>query len=176
MDVPSHPKIFLRLDRVLDWINVFSLLSVTLLMFLQVVLRYVFRAPLMGVEELCAFPAVWLYLFSAVKCSSERSHLVARVLEIFCRRRRAQFALRVLAACCSSLVLMWLTWWGYDYLKYALRIRKHTPSLYLPTLYYEACVFAALALMLLYTLLEVAEMTRLLKNAERNAPAVKEDF
>ena len=91
MEVPKKPKPFSVLDKVLDWINVFSLLSVAVLMFVQVILRYVLKMPLMGIEELCYFPTVWLYLFAAVKASSERGQLVARVLEIFCKRQRSIF-------------------------------------------------------------------------------------
>ena len=72
VEVPKRPKPFSMLDKVLDWINVFSLLSVAVLMFVQVILRYVLKMPLMGIEELCYFPTVWLYLFAAVKASSER--------------------------------------------------------------------------------------------------------
>ena len=60
MEVPKKPKPFSVLDKVLDWINVFSLLSVAVLMFVQVILRYVLKMPLMGIEELCYFPTVWL--------------------------------------------------------------------------------------------------------------------
>ena len=97
MEVPKRPKPFSMLDKVLDWINVFSLLSVAVLMFVQVILRYVLKMPLMGIEELCCFPTVWLYLFAAVKASSERGQLVARVLEIFCKRQRSIFLLRGIA-------------------------------------------------------------------------------
>ena len=97
MEVPKRPKPFSMLDKVLDWINVFSLLSVAVLMFVQVILRYVLKMPLMGIEELCYFPTVWLYL-AAVKASSERGQLVARVLEIFCKRQRSIFLLRGIAA------------------------------------------------------------------------------
>ena len=106
MEVPKRPKPFSMLDKVLDWINVFSLLSVAVLMFVQVILRYVLKMPLMGIEELCYFPTVWLYLFAAVKASSERGQLVARVLEIFCNARsfRSGASRRSLQApsCCGS--------------------------------------------------------------------------
>lgn len=172
--MPAHPQPFLVLDRIIDWINVFSLLSITGLMFIQVILRYVLKAPLMGVEELCGFPTVWLYLFSAVKASSEGNQLVARVLEIFCKRQRSVLTLRWLAALCSSGILMWLTWWGYDYLKYALRIKKHTPSLYIPYIYAEACVGIAMGLMLLYTLLELRATGMLWLRTPSDQPVVKE--
>ena len=151
MEVPKRPKPFSMLDKVLDWINVFSLLSVAVLMFVQVILRYVLKMPLMGIEELCYFPTVWLYLFAAVKASSERGQLVARVLEIF-----------------------WLTWWGYDYLKYALRLQKETASLYLPWIYAEAAVFVSMFLMTLYTLLELRDMITLYRTTPASLPVEKE--
>ena len=76
MEVPKRPKPFSMLDKVLDWINVFSLLSVAVLMFVQVILRYVLKMPLMGIEELCYFPTVWLYLFAAVKRHPVVAHMV----------------------------------------------------------------------------------------------------
>ncbi len=168
MEVPKRPKPFSVLDKVLDWINVFSLLSVAVLMFVQVILRYVLKMPLMGIE------AVWLYLFAAVKASSERGQLVARVLEIFCKRQRSIFLLRGIAAFASSAILLWLTWWGYDYLKYALRLQKETASLYLPWIYAEAAVFVSMFLMTLYTLLELRDMITLYRTTPASLPVEKE--
>ena len=138
MEVPKKPKPFSVLDKVLDWINVFSLLSVAVLMFVQVILRYVLKMPLMGIEELCYFPTVWLYLFA------------------------------------SSAILLWLTWWGYDYLKYALRLQKETASLYLPWIYAEAAVFVSMFLMTLYTLLELRDMITLYRTTPASLPVEKE--
>ena len=120
MEVPKRPKPFSMLDKVLDWINVFSLLSVAVLMFVQVILRYVLKMPLMGIEEL------------------------------------------------------WLTWWGYDYLKYALRLQKETASLYLPWIYAEAAVFVSMFLMTLYTLLELRDMITLYRTTPASLPVEKE--
>ena len=174
VEEPKRPKPFSILDRMIDWINVFSLLSVALLMFVQVVLRYVFKMPLMGIEELCYFPTVWLYLFAAVKASSERGQLVARVLEIFCKRQRSALLLRSIAALASSVILIWLTWWGYDYLKYALRVQKETGTLYLPWIFAEATVFISMLLMTLYTMLELRDMLILYKNTPASLPVKKE--
>ena len=60
------------LDHVIDAVIVIALLAVTALMFVQVVMRYVLRSPLMGIEELNNFPTTWLYLMAAVKASSEK--------------------------------------------------------------------------------------------------------
>ncbi|MFR8054572.1 MAG: TRAP transporter small permease [Bilophila wadsworthia] len=171
MEVPKRPKPFSMLDKVLDWINVFSLLSVAVLMFVQVILRYVLKMPLMGIEELCYFPTVWLYLFAAVKASSERGQLVARVLEIFCKRQRSIFLLRGIAAFASSAILLWLTWWGYDYLKYALRLQKEATS---PSSWLRSGGVRVHVPHELYTLLELRDMITLYRTTPASLPVEKE--
>ena len=100
--------------------------------------------------------------------------LVARVLEIFCKRQRSIFLLRGIAAFASSAILLWLTWWGYDYLKYALRLQKETASLYLPWIYAEAAVFVSMFLMTLYTLLDLRDMLTLYRTPPASLPVEKE--
>ena len=154
-------KMLRPLDRLLDILIVLSILAIALLVFGQVLLRYVFRAPLMGIEELCYFPTAWLYLFAAVKASSEQNQLIARVLEVFFSRKKYVYLLRSIAAVIGSGILMWLTYWGYDFLKYTLRVQKLSDSLFIPWVYAEASVFICMALMLVYTVVECIEYLRL---------------
>lgn len=149
------------LDKVLDWLIVLCIISITLLVFIQVLLRYVFKTPLMGIEELIYFPTTWLYLLAAVKASSEQSHLIARVLEIFFHRKKYIYLLRAVAAVLGSGILIWLTYWGYDFLKYSLRVQKLSDILFIPWIYSEATVFVCMALMLLYTIVEFLEYMHL---------------
>ncbi|MDI9388273.1 MAG: TRAP transporter small permease subunit [Synergistota bacterium] len=157
-------RVLAPLDKLLDCIIALSIVGIALLVFVQVLLRYVFHAPLMGIEELCLFPTTWLYLAAAVKASSEQNQLIARVLEIFLRRRRQIYFLRALAALVGTGILMWLTYWGYDFLKYSLRVEKTSDTLFIPMIYTEAAVFVCFALMLLYTAVEFMEYVRLFRN------------
>ena len=90
------------------------------------------------------------------------------------KRQRSIFLLRGIAAFASSAILLWLTWWGYDYLKYALRLQKETASLYLPWIYAEAAVFVSMFLMTLYTLLELRDMITLYRTTPASLPVEKE--
>ena len=156
-DVNSHCVLRRGVDKLQDALLVVLITTVSLLVFVQVVLSYVFHAPLMGIEELLLFPTTWLFMIGAVKASSEKTQIVARVLEIFLKSPKAVCALRAVAALLSCAVLGWLSTWGYDYLKYLIRMEKESPTLYIPTIWYEATVFVALALMILYTLIELKE-------------------
>ena len=148
----------------LTWVDAFLDLSlpvlitgVALLVFIQVLLRYVFNAPLMGIEEMLMFPTTWLYMCGAVKASSEKTQIVARVLEIFLKRQRSVYLLRAIGAAASTVVLIWVMKWGYDFFRYSLRVWKESPTLYIPTFWYEGVVFFSLVFILIYTICEIAE-------------------
>jgi TRAP-type C4-dicarboxylate transport system permease small subunit len=78
-------------EKILSFLCILSLLLLCGLVCIQVLLRYVFRAPLMGIEELLLFPTTWLYLLGAVKASQEKSQIIARVLEIFLKKERSVY-------------------------------------------------------------------------------------
>ncbi|MFT5720214.1 MAG: TRAP-type C4-dicarboxylate transport system permease small subunit [Motiliproteus sp.] len=124
--------------------------TVALFQFIQVVTRYVFETPVMGLEEVAVIPTLWLYVLGAVNASREDTQIRANVLEIFLGTERARHILLVVSESCSLVISVWLTWWAWDYFSYALRVGKETPTLYLPTLIYESSLFAGLSLMTLY--------------------------
>ena len=168
-------RMLLPLDRVLDCVIVLSIIAISLIVFGQVLLRYVFRSPLMGIEELCSFPTTWLYLAAAVKASSEQNQLIARVLEIFLHRKKPVCLLRAIAALVGSGILVWLTYWGYDFLKYSLRVEKTSDTLFIPTIYMDAMVFVCFALMLLYGIVEFIEYMHLFMTTPGDVPAIAEE-
>jgi len=138
--------------------------GISFLVFAQVLLRYVFRSPLMGIEELLFFPTSWLYFFGAVKASEEGVQVEARVLEIFLKRKKSVWLLRFIGSCCSFAVLVWLTRWGWDYWKYAFRVKKLSATLLIPMVWAEATVLIGFVLMSFYTLLETFRYLMLWKN------------
>ena len=50
---------------------------VAVLIFIEVMLRYVFGSPLFGVEEMVTLIAMWLYFLGASYGAYERSHIKA---------------------------------------------------------------------------------------------------
>ena len=156
-DVFRRNAILVNIDRVVDTFIVINIVAIAFLACAQVFLRYVLRMPLLGIEELCYFPTIWLYLGAAVKASSEKGQLVARVLEICIKKQKTVYGLRSIAAIVSTGILCWLTYWGYDLLKYSLRMEKMTDTLFLPWLLIEAVPFIAFAMMLVYAAIEAWE-------------------
>lgn len=145
--------------------------------FVQVITRYVFETPIMGLEEIAVFPTLWLYILGAINASREDTQIRANVLEIFLSTERARHLLLVISELISLVISSWLTWWAWDYLNYAQRVWKETPTLYLPTFIYDCALFTGLLLMTLYVAWHLYKSIRFLLNpAEDQQAAVDHDY
>jgi TRAP-type C4-dicarboxylate transport system permease small subunit len=143
---------------------------VAVMMFVQVLARYVFQIPLMGLEEVLIFPTLWLYILGSVNASREDTQIKANVLDVFLKSPRAKLVVRVLADLMSLVVSAWLTWWTWEYFRYALRVWKESPTLYIPTFYAECALFIGLLLMTVCVAYYLARNVKLLLSPE-TAPA-----
>jgi TRAP-type C4-dicarboxylate transport system permease small subunit len=120
--------------------------------FIQVIMRYVLKQPLMGLEEILIYPTLWLYFLGSVNASREDTQIKANVLDIFCKTDVGRKRISLVANIMSIVVSSWLTWWAWRYFAYSLRIWKESPTLYIPMFYAESAVFIGLLLMTLYVL------------------------
>lgn len=119
--------------------------------FVQVITRYVLQIPVMGLEETMAYPALWLYILGSVNASRENTHIRANVLEIFLKTERGHIVLAIISEAISLVVGLWLLTWAWDFTRYAWRVWKESPTLYIPTFYADVALMLGLGLMMIYT-------------------------
>ena len=119
--------------------------------FVQVITRYVLQVPVMGLEETMLYPTVWLYMLGAVNASRENTHIRANVLEIFLTTERQHIVLAIVGEIISLIVGLWLWSWAWDYTRYAWRVWKESPTLYIPTFYSDVALIVGMTLMMIYT-------------------------
>ncbi|WP_041277531.1 TRAP transporter small permease [Desulfotalea psychrophila] len=124
--------------------------TIAVMEFYQVLMRYVFELPSMGLDEMLVYPTLWLYILGAVNAAREDSQIKANVLDIFLKTDKARLIVRVIADLASVIVSSWLTYWAWDYFVYAKRVWKSSPTLYIPTFWAECALFIGLALMTVY--------------------------
>ncbi len=119
--------------------------------FYQVIMRYVFEVPVMGLDELLIYPTLWLYFLGSVNAAREDTQIKANVLDVFLKTERSRLVVRVIADLMSVIVSTWLTYWAWDYFTYAKRVWKESPTLYIPTFWAECSLFIGLFLMTVYS-------------------------
>ena len=124
--------------------------TVAAMEFYQVVMRYILEIPVMGLEELLVYPTLWLYFLGSVNASREDTQIKANVLDVFLKTERSKLTVRVIADALGVVVSFWLTYWAWDYFRYAWRVWKESPTLYVPTFYAECSLFIGLVLMTMY--------------------------
>lgn len=150
------------MDKIVRTLLTTLICVVALGQFVQVITRYLLEIPVMGLEETLLYPTLWLYMLGAVNASRENTQIRANVLEIFIKTERGHALLALLGEIISFIVLLWLTWWAWDYTRYALRVWRESPTLYIPTFYGDAALFISLSLMVLYTLWHLSRHVRAL--------------
>lgn len=138
------------MDRFFNYTLTTLITLVALMELVQVISRYIFKIPIMGLEELLVYPAIWLYFIGSANASREDTQIKANVLDVFLKSPRSILKVRVLADLLSLLVALWLAWWAWLYFLYALRVWKDSPTLYVPMFYAEAFVFLGIAAMTIY--------------------------
>ena len=141
--------------------------TVAIMAFYQVVMRYVLEIPVMGLEEMMVYPTLWLYFLGSVNASREDTQIKANVLDVFLKTARAKLVVRVMADVMSVVISVWLTYWSYDYFRYALRVWKESPTLYIPTFYAECSVFIGLVLMTGFAVMYLVRNFRKLISGEK---------
>ncbi|OSQ51630.1 TRAP transporter small permease [Marivita geojedonensis] len=119
--------------------------------FVQVITRYVLQVPVMGLEETMLYPTLWLYILGSVNASRENTHIRANVLEIFIKTDRGHTILAIIGEVISLIVGLWLLSWAWDYTRYAWRVWRESPTLYIPTFYSDIALVTGLGLMMVYT-------------------------
>lgn len=128
---------------------------VTSLVVVQVVLRYVFQVPLMGIEELLLFPIVWLYMLGGVNASETKTHIECGVLTVYIKKAKTMKLLMITKTLISSVVGMWLLYWSYWFFEYSFTRWKTSDLLYIPMFLGESSVFIGILLMVIYAIAQL---------------------
>ena len=87
MNVSAFKKAENALVSVQRFIGVLLAFVAASLIVYQVILRYVFKAPLMGIEELLIFPTIWLYMLGGANASQQRNHIECGILTLYMNGR-----------------------------------------------------------------------------------------
>ena len=97
-DIPKCAR--LSINKMLLKIERFILMVVPILVMLllvtSVVMRYIFKMDLFGIEELMAIVAMWMYMIGAAYASYENSHIRADILETFIQNPKTKALFKII--------------------------------------------------------------------------------
>lgn len=135
-------------------------IALPLIITYQVFLRYVLKAPLMGIEELMTFFIIWLYMMGGSVASEQRCHIECGILTLYIKKDRTMKVFKCCKALISLIVCCWLTRWAFWYFTYSLKLWKTSDILHIPMFFGESAMFIGLLFMLFFGALELIDYIR----------------
>ncbi len=135
-------------------IMIISSMAILTLVIVQVVLRYVFVMPLMGVEELATMVGFWLYFMGASWGTAERTHIKADLVNAFVKDPKKLVWVKALTGLISVALSLFMTYWGWKYVLWGINKGQMSPTLRLPMIYSQVSIFVCALLMDFYFAVE----------------------
>jgi TRAP-type C4-dicarboxylate transport system permease small subunit len=154
---PVWKMIYRIIITVQRFIGLGTCILVPLIVVYQVILRYVLKAPLMGIEEMLIFPIIWMYMIGGSVASEQRNHIECGILTLYIKKVRSMQIFKCFKSLFSLGVAIWLCYWSHWYFSYSLRIWKLSDLLRWPMFFAESAIFIGFVLMAFFTLLELID-------------------
>lgn len=140
-------QIFIRVNR---FVLVLLMSAMSLIVFANVLLRYLTNDSIVWAEEVARYLMIWMAFLSAGLAL--RAGMLVAVSQIHTHLPRAlRIALRLLILTMMLFFFGWMIWAGYEYL--SRMGRQLTPATRIPFSYIYYAMPAGFALLLIHTLL-----------------------
>ena len=130
---------------------------ITLLVFIEVVLRYVLGSPLFGVEELICLIAMWLYFIGASYGAYERSHIKAELIHIWFKKPRTYALVKAISSLITFILSIIMITWTYPYFIWGMTKGETSQALLIPMVVSQSAIFVGAILMSFYFLTELID-------------------
>ena len=124
---------FLRLlnENIEKWLVTIFLSIMSVVVFVQVIMRYAFGSSLSWSEELARYLAIWLIYIGVSYAAKECRHVSVTLIELFTSRRTSIY-INVIANIIFFLFALVLVYYGTTLLMRTARMGQISPALALP--------------------------------------------
>lgn len=148
-------KICADIDALIDKIGTMLIVLggslFTLAVVTQVMLRYVFKAPLFGIEEFAVLIAIWVYFIGAAYATKLDSHIQGDLAERLFREARHKAVVKAITWSLSLGACLLFIYHGSKYCIWVYAAGEKTPGLWWPRIYSISSIFFGAVFMIIYS-------------------------
>lgn len=152
--IGAASKAILNLSKL---IVILTSITIVLLIFIQVLLRYVFLRPLLGTEELAAIVVMWLWFFAMAYSTHQRFHVHS---EPPIKNRSFHRALGIVSPFFCLFITVIFGYYSYQYAHWTYVKNLVTSSLGLPLIIGVLPVFIGLVITAGYFVRDILNTVR----------------
>lgn len=129
--------------------------------FIQVVLRYIFSAPLFGLEEIALLVVSWFYFIGAAYSIHSESYIKADILSLIVKSPRIRKRFNIASLILATVATLLLFFYGFKYALWSSRAHVVTPHFLMSSNFgFAALVVGSLLMSLHFALLVQGEIKR----------------
>ena len=143
---------------------------VTLTVVLQVILRYIFKVPLFGLEEFSRLIAVWVYFLGAIFGTKWDAHVQGDVAGRLFSTDRSKAVIKVIAWVLSLVVCILFLYHSATYSIWLYGTGERTTGLWWPRIYSVGSMLFGSFFMTLYSIANVIKYSRAVVNETKPTP------
>lgn len=154
---PSLPSLWqfkLRLQR---WIMFCTSIAFTLLVFIQVVSRYIFNYSFFGIEEAASYLAIIMYFIGAAYGTHAKGHISASIVDSLCRPGPFVDVAHILTRLISALLCVYLCTETWELVQFNLQMDVRSVELRIPMAWIYIGMLVGMGLMAFYFFVEMIE-------------------
>lgn len=134
---------------------------ITLAIFIQVILRYIFNAPLFGLEEISLLIVSWFYFIGAAYSVHNESYIKADILSLIVKSPRIKRRFNISSLILATVANLLLFFYGIKYAIWSARAHVVTPHFLLSANFgFGALVVGGLLMSLHFAFLVQREIKR----------------
>ena len=145
-------KIMYKIQTIFTSISLFSL---AIMIFVQVLIRYLFKSPLFGLEEAETFLMIWVYFIGGAMASYEKTHIQCGIASVVTKNGKVLYCVDLIKDIVSSLLSLLLTCWMYDFFAYNLKKGQTSALLNIPMILSQGTFFVAMVFISIFCLRDV---------------------
>lgn len=133
--------------------------SVAIVLFAGVIMRYVFKSDVYGMEEITCILALWMYFLGSSYATYEESHIKADIIQTFAKSQKVKDITLIFADFVSVLVTAYFSVVGVNYFIWNLGQKIYSAYWHFPLLLSQSAITVGIILMLFYSLYHFIDKT-----------------
>lgn len=134
-------------------VMIFTNIAVTLIICLSVILRYIFKSDLYGIEEIVVMVAFWLYFMGSSYGSFEKSQISADILQLYLKTEKSKQIANLVTSFLTTALGLLVNYWAIQYFIWGWAMDARSPIYRLPMLIPQSAVLLGFTLMSLYNII-----------------------
>lgn len=129
------------------------IVSVTCI-FIEVIFRYFFKSSIIGIAEIGAYVAFWMYFIGSSYGTHERCHVKAELTHLVFKNKASYAKSRFFASLISLSTCIYILPWAWDYFEWGLTMKEKSSSTFMGStyqvVYFQSAILVGLTLTALY--------------------------